>query len=90
MTWSCTYCEAIIRLRTSSALYGTGYLSASSTARTEVTPWTSVHTPQIRCAKAHASRGSRPRRMISMPRTIVPDEYAAAIVLPSMRTSMRR
>ena len=36
-------------------------------------PCTSVQTPQMRWAKAQASRGSRPRRMISMPRTMVPE-----------------
>src|SRR6202050_5751688 len=35
---------------------------ASSTARTEPMPWTSVQTPPIRCAKAQALRGSRSRQ----------------------------
>ena len=74
MTWSCTYCAAIIRLRMRLALAGISYFSALSTERTEAMPCTSVQTPQMRWAKAQASRGSRPRRMISRPRTIVPDE----------------
>jgi hypothetical protein len=65
--------------------------SASSTARIEANAWTVVQTPQARWVKAHASRGSRPRRMISMPRTMVPDEYAAAILLSGPTSaSMRR
>src|SRR5512139_2609646 len=65
--------------------------SESSTARTEAMPCTRVQTPQMRCAKAQASRGSRPRRMISMPRTMVPAEYALVILpLASVSASMRR
>src|SRR5574340_520013 len=59
-----------MRLRISCALAGMGYFSAFSTARTEAMPCTKVHTPQMRWAKAQASRGSRPFRMISMPRTM--------------------
>src|SRR5512139_2440071 len=45
----------------------------------------------MRWAKAQASRGSRPRRMISMPRTMVPAEYALVILpLASVSASMRR
>src|SRR5512135_1138051 len=85
------YCAPIIRLRISCALLGTSILSAFSTARTEAMPCTSVHTPQMRCAKAHASRGSRPRRMISMPRTMVPAEEAR-VMRPesSVSASMRK
>src|SRR5512143_1781250 len=65
--------------------------SASSTERTEAMPCTRVQTPQMRWAKAQASRGSRPRRMISMPRTMVPAEYAWVILpLASVSASMRR
>src|SRR3569833_3504206 len=65
--------------------------SASSTERTEVMPCTRAQTPQILCANAQASRGSRPRRMISMPRTMVPAEYALVILpLASVSASMRR
>jgi hypothetical protein len=56
----------------SSALGGTVMPSASSTARTEASACTVVHTPQTRSVKAQASRGSRPFRMISKPRTMVP------------------
>src|SRR5574340_1136268 len=64
---------------------------ASSTARTEAMPCTRVQTPQMRWANAQASRGSRPRRMISMPRTMVPAEYALVILpLASVSASMRR
>ncbi len=63
----------------SCALAGMAYFNASSTARTEAMPWTSVQTPQMRCAKAQASRGSRPCKMISMPRTMVPELEAWVI-----------
>ena len=33
---------------------------AFSTARIDAMAWTVVHTPQMRCVNAHASRGSRP------------------------------
>ena len=56
-----------------SALGGTVMLSASSTARTDASAWTVVQTPQARSTNAQASRGSRPLRMISKPRTIVPE-----------------
>ena len=57
----------------SSALGGTAMPSASSTVRTEARAWTVVQTPQARSVNAQASRGSRPFRMISKPRTIVPE-----------------
>ena len=41
------------------------------TARHDATACTTVHTPQIRCVNAHASRGSRPWRIVSMPRNCV-------------------
>ena len=55
--------------------------SASSTARTEVSAWVPVQTPQIRSVNAQASRGSRPRRITSMPRHIVPVETALRMTL---------
>ena len=54
--------------------------SASSTALTEASAWTIVQTPQIRCAQIHASRGSRPRKISSIPRNIVPELQASAII----------
>ena len=50
--------------------------SAFSTVRTEVSACVPVHTPQMRWVKAQASRGSRPFRISSMPRHIVPVETA--------------
>ena len=67
------YCAQNIRLRMSSALGGTVMPSASSTVRTDASACTVVQTPQARSVNAHASRGSRPFRMISNPRTIVPE-----------------
>ena len=50
-----------------------------------------MQTPQARCANAQASRGSRPRKIFSMPRTIVPDEKASVMVLlASTVASMRK
>ena len=66
-------------LRTMRALSGTSMPRASSTARTEVRACTVVQTPQIRCAQIQASRGSRPRRMSSIPRNIVPELQASVI-----------
>ena len=63
---------------------------ASSTARTEAIACTVVQTPQMRWAKAQASRGSRPWRMISMPRNIVQDDQASFTAPPSTSASMRR
>ena len=74
MTWSWTYCWAIIMFRTRLAAGGILIPRASSTARMEAKAWTVVQTPQARWAKAQASRGSRPLRIRSIPRTIVPDE----------------
>ncbi len=65
--------------------------SASSTERTEASACTPVHTPQMRSTKAHASRGSRPLRITSRPRHIVPVDTALRMTLPlSTLTSMRR
>ena len=57
----------------SSAFGGTLMPSASSTVRTDARACTVVQTPHARSVNAHASRGSRPFRMISKPRTIVPE-----------------
>src|ERR1035437_6623233 len=48
-------------LRMRFAFSGTSMPSASSTARTEVSAWTVVQTPQMRWVQIQASRGSRPR-----------------------------
>ena len=53
-----------------------------STARIDAIAWTVVQTPQMRCVNAHASRGSRPFRMISMPRNIVDDDQASCTAPP--------
>jgi len=44
----------------------------------------------MRCAKYQASRGSRPCRIVSMPRHIVPDDHALVIFPASTWASMRR
>src|SRR3954469_6930175 len=72
------------------ALSGTASCSAFSTARTEAIACTVVHTPQKRCVKSHASRGSRPWRMRSMPRNICPEDHALRTKPPSTSASMRR
>ena len=56
------------------AFSGISRPSAFSTARTEAMACTVVQTPQMRWVKSQASRGSRPSRMISMPRHIWPDD----------------
>ena len=84
------YCVQNIRLRMSSAFGGMTMPSASSTERTDASAWTVVQTPHVRSANAQASRGSRPRKMISSPRTIVP-ELNASVTKPSLTsTSTRR
>src|SRR3954471_22272991 len=88
--WSCIACAARIRLRMYCALSGTSSCSAFSTARTDAIACTVVHTPQNRCVKSHASRGSRPCRMRSMPRNIWPDDHALRTTPPSTSASMRR
>src|ERR1051325_2330400 len=80
----------MIRFRMYCALSGTSRSSASSTARTEVSACTVVQTPQKRCVKSHASRGSRPSRMRSMPRHMVADAHAFSTAPLSTSTSMRR
>ncbi len=52
------------------AFRGISSPSAFSTVRTDAIAWTVVQTPQKRCVKIQASRGSRPRRIVSMPRYI--------------------
>ncbi len=73
------------------AVSGMAIPSASSTERTDASACTPVHTPQILSTNAHASRGSRPLRITSSPRHIVPVETALVIV-PFVSTlhSMRR
>src|SRR5689334_5169151 len=78
-------------LRMVLAFSGIWMFSAFSTARTEVSAWVPVQTPQIRSVNAQASRGSRPRRITSMPRHIVPVETALRMtLLESTFTSSRR
>ena len=77
-------------LRISWALSGTSSPRAFSTLRTEVMAWTVVQTPQMRWVKAQASRGSRPCRMVSIPRHMVPLDQALRTCPPSTSTSMRR
>jgi hypothetical protein len=72
-------------LRIELAFSGIVIPSASSTARTDVSAWVPVQTPQIRSVKAQASRGSRPRRMTSRPRHMVPVETALRMT-PSSST----
>src|SRR5689334_13855748 len=88
--WSCIACAHRIRLRMYCALSGTSSCSAFSTARTEAIACTVVHTPQNRCVKSQASRGSRPCRIRSMPRNIWPDDHALRTTPPSTSASMRR
>src|SRR5512135_3102526 len=80
----------MIMLRMYWAFKGTGRARAFSTARTEAMACTVVQTPQIRWAKIQASRGSRPRRISSMPRHIWPEAQASRTWPPSTSTSIRR
>src|SRR5690242_16339770 len=66
-----------MRFRMYCAFGGISSISAFSTARTDVIACTVVQTPQKRCVNSHASRGSRPMRMRSIPRNICPDDHAA-------------
>src|SRR4051794_21779070 len=88
--WSCMACAATMMLRMYCALSGTSSCSAFSTARTEAMACTVVHTPQKRWVKSHASRGSLPCRIRSMPRNIWPDDHAFLTMPPSTSASMRR
>src|SRR5450759_2529685 len=83
-------CIPFTRFRMVFAFAGILMFRASSTARQLATAWTAVHTPQIRWVKAHASRGSRPCMMISMPRNCVDDAHALAIFPFSDCASMRK
>src|SRR6185503_7757812 len=85
MAWAAT-----MILRMYCALSGTSSCRAFSTARTEAMACTVVQTPQNRCVKSHASRGSRPCRMRSMPRNIWPDDHALRTTPPSTSASIRR
>src|SRR5512138_2324882 len=67
----------MITFRISWALSGISRPSAFSTARTEAMACTVVQTPQMRCVNTQASRGSRPFRISSKPRHIVPLDRAA-------------
>src|SRR5512145_1767541 len=80
----------MITFRISWALSGISRPSAFSTLRTDVIAWTVVQTPQIRCVKTQASRGSRPARIVSIPRHIVPLDHALRMAPPSTSTSIRR
>src|SRR5580765_6767784 len=72
------------------AFNGISSFSASSTERTLAMACTVVQTPQKRSVKSHASRGSRPRRIFSMPRHMVQEAHALLTALLSTSTSMRR
>src|SRR5665647_1140020 len=84
------YCIPCTRFLMVFAFAGILMLRASSTARQLAMAWTAVQTPQIRCVNAHASRGSRPCMMVSMPRNCVDDAHALAIFPFSDCASMRR
>src|SRR5487761_2152771 len=90
MTWSWTNWMPAIRFRMSRALVGMVRPSAFSTARTEARAWTVEQTPQARWAKTQASRGSRPLRMSSRPRNMVPLLHASVTTPFVTSTSMRR
>jgi hypothetical protein len=77
-------------LRSSRAFVGGRAPIAFSTARIDAMACTVVHTPQMRWVKAQASRGSRPFRMISMPRNMVEDDQASRTAPSSTWASMRR
>ena len=77
-------------LRINSAVGGMVMPSALSTARTLVSACTVVQTPQTRSVMAQASRGSRPMRIFSRPRTIVPALNASVMTPFSTTASMRR
>src|SRR5208282_3007591 len=88
--WSWSAWAITIRLRMYWALRGISRPMAFSTARTEAMACTDVQTPQMRWVNSHASRGSRPRRMSSMPRHIWPEAQASRTLPPSTSTSIRR
>ena len=88
--WSCIACAITIRFRMYCAFSGTSRPSAFSTVLTDAIAWTVVQTPQKRWVKSHASRGSRPFRIVSIPRNIWPDDQAFFTRPPSTSTSTRR
>src|SRR5208337_457784 len=88
--WSWSEWAITIRLRMYWALGGISRPMAFSTARTEAMACTVVQTPQMRWVNSHASRGSRPRRMSSMPRQIWTEAQASRTLPPSTYTSIRR
>src|SRR5579864_113452 len=88
--WSCRACAIRIKLRIYWAFSGISSLRAFSTERTLAMACTVVHTPQNRCVNIHASRGSRPRRIFSIPRHMVHEAHALLTELLSTSTSMRR
>src|SRR6185369_10863321 len=61
-----------------------------STERTLAMACTVVQTPQKRWVNSQASRGSRPRRIFSMPRHMVQEAHAFDTAPLSTSTSMRR
>ena len=65
---------------------------ASSTERKDAMACVDVQTPQIRCTKAHTSRGSRPLATNSIPRQAVPLDNASSTlpVASSTFTSTRK
>src|ERR1043165_2763919 len=79
-----------MRLRMYWALTGTAICRAFSTARTDAIACTVVHTPQNRWVIAQASRGSRPSRICSTPRHMVPEAQASVTLPLSTTQSMRR
>src|SRR6266536_1265518 len=88
--WSCSAWASTMRFRMYCALSGTSRPSAFSTERTDAMACTVVQTPQMRWVKIQASRGSRPCRMVSMPRHMVPLDHAFLTLPPSTSRSMRR
>src|SRR5512135_2162487 len=88
--WSCSAWAITIRFRMYWALRGISRPRAFSTARTEAMACTVVQTPQMRWVNSHASRGSRPKRMSSMPRHIWPEAQAFWTLPPSTSTSIRK
>ena len=79
-----------MRLRMELAFSGIWMPRASSTARTLVKAWVPVQTPQMRSVKAQASRGSRPLRITSSPRHMVPVDTALRMTLFSSRFTSQR
>src|ERR1039458_6843249 len=90
ITWSWMNCIPVTRLRMVFAFAGILMSSASWSARQLATACTVVHTPQMRCTNAHASRGSRPCMMVSIPRNCVDVAHALEIFPFSDCASMRR